>query len=355
MTKTNRESRPLDLQDWTLIHRMRYEKKELHVIAKKLRRPLITIQRAVDRYPIPPRFRYRDWAEYGKYCYDEAKTKRGESRSRKHKLDDLFLREYVTTRLEKKWAPAVIALRLSLDHPEYSICAETIYEWIYNHADGAEYIQYLVRGARKKRQGKAGSRALRGRRASKSPDKVSIDDRPESANDRTCDGAVEGDLIIGSGRSCLLVMTNRKTRRTWIRKIKSKESMVVYWAILGVLMTLPEEEKRTFTTDNGTEFAKWKDIEDLTGVWFYFCHAYCSFEKGTVENRNGVIRNRFFKKGTNFDNVSYEEIREAEAWLNNYPMAIHDGLTPFEVEARCRELRKPKEKKKENLPYLMAA
>ena len=346
MSKPKRKSPPLSLEEWILICRMRYEKKEFQEIAKKVNRPRITIVRAVSRFSIPPYLRYSDWEKYGYYCYEQAKKKRSNTRKRGYKLDDLFLREYVTTRLKKEWCPANISMRLSVDHPEYSISAETIYEWIYNHPEGSEYIQCLVRGPREKRRGKPGSRKLKGR-PTKSPDKKSINERPVSAEDRSSDGALECDLIIGKSRSCLLVVVNRKTRRTWIRKLKSKESMVIYWALLSILRAIPEEERRTLTTDNGTEFAKWQEVEHMIGIWIYFCHPYCSFEKGTVENRNGVIRNRFFKKGTDFDSVSSQEIREAEAWINNYPMLIHKGLTPLEVEAKCRVIRE--EKKRENL------
>lgn len=345
MSKPKRKSPPLRLEEWILICRMRYEKKEFQEIAKKLNRPVITIKRAVDRYPIPPYLRYSDWQQYGQYCFEQARNKRSASRKRGYKLDDLFLREYVTSRLKKEWCPAIIAFRLEVEHPGYSISAETIYEWIYNHPDGSGYIQYLVRGAREKRQGKPGSRKLKGR-VSKVCEKKGIEERPESAEDRTSDGALECDLIIGKGKSCLFVLVNRKTRRTWIRKVKSKESIVIKWALLGILRTLPEEERRTLTTDNGTEFAKWKEVEDLMGIWVYFCHAYCSFEKGTVENRNGVIRNRFFKKGTDFDDIPNEKIREAERWINDYPMLVLNGFTPFEVEAKCRDLRKDNQEMK---------
>lgn len=345
MSKPKRKSPPLRLEEWILICRMRYEKKEFQEIAKKLNRPVITIKRAVARYPIPPYLRYSDWQQYGYYCFEQARSKRSASRKRGYKLDDLFLREYVTSRLKKKWSPAIIALKLSKDHPEYSISAETIYEWIYNHPDGSEYVKYLVRGARDKRQGKPGSRKLKGR-VSKASEKKSIEERPESAEDRTSDGALECDLIIGKGRCCLFVMVNRKTRRIWIRKVNSKESTEIKWVLLSILRTLPEEERRTLTTDNGTEFAKWKEVEDLMGIWVYFCHAYCSFEKGTVENRNGVIRNKFFKKGTDFDDIPNEKIREAERWINDYPMLILNGFTPLEVEAKYRDLRKENQEMK---------
>lgn len=338
MTKIKR--RPLSEEDWLIICKMSYQKREIQEIAKKIGRPLITVERALDRFDPPPYYSYRDWEKLGRYYYQESKKNKG--RKGRVRLKSKEILEYVKIGLAKIYSPEQISLRLKIDHPSWSISHEAIYEWIEKTTEGREYEQYLVRGFHEKRRGKPGSRGWKGRKP-KDREKVSIEHRPASAEDRTCDGAQEIDLIIGKGRSCLLVLVNRKTRRVWLRKIKSKESMVVMWALMGILKTLPEEERRTITSDNGTEFAKWKEVEDLMGVWFYFCHVYCPFEKGTVENRNGVIRGRFFKKGTNFDEVSHEEIRKVEDWMNNCPIKLHGGYSALEVEARLRKERKARE------------
>jgi len=326
---------PLSEQDWILIHRMNYESYEIQEIARKISRPQITVDRALERFNLPPYLRKRDWLEFGKYCYEQSREKRRKSR-KKIRLKSEKIRTYVKSKLEQKWAPEIISIRISTELPGCSISAEAIYDWIAFECP--EYEKYLVRGRYKKKQGKPGSRKKL--RPAKCPDKVNITNRPESANDRTSDGALEADLIIGSGsKSCLLTVVNRKTRRIWIRKVRSKDSQVVFWMLAGVLRAIPEQERLTLTLDNGGEFARWLDLESVFGIWVYFCHAYCSFEKGTIENRNGTVRNRFFSKGTNFDDVSIEEIRKAENWINNYPMKILDGLTPLEVETRNREAR----------------
>ncbi len=328
---------PLSEEDWILIHRMNCEGKKIRKISKKILRPEVTIKRALKRFDLPPYLRRSDWYEFGKYCYAESRKKRRMDR-KKIRLKNEVIRQYVKEKLEQKWAPSIISLRLGIAHPGMSISAEAIYDWIF--AEAPEYEKYLVRGRYKNKRGKIGCRSYP-KRPPKCAAKMIIDARPESANDRTCEGSFEGDLIIGSGgKSCLLTLVNRRTRRVWIRKLTSKDSVGVFWALMGILRTLPEEERRTLTLDNGTEFAKWMDLEQKLGIWVYFCHPYCSFEKGSIENRNGVIRNRFFKKSTNFDDVSHEEVREAEAWINNYPMKVLDGLTPLEDEALNREVRK---------------
>lgn len=337
---------PLKEEDWILIHRMNYEGKKIQEISKRILRPAITIKRALNRYNLPPYLRRRDWYEFGKYCYEESRRNRSNKR-KKVRLKNETIRKYVKEKLEKRWCPSVISFRLKLEHPGMSISAESIYDWIF--AEAPEYEQYLVRGRYKKKRGKVGSRKYPKRRP-KCASKTIIDARPVSANNRSCEGSLEGDLIIGrGGKSCLLTLVNRKTRRIWVRKLKSKDSIGVFWALMGILRTLHEEERRTLTLDNGTEFAKWMDLERKLGIWVYFCHPYCSFEKGSIENRNGIIRNRFFKKCTNFDDISHEEIKQAEIWINNYPMKVLGGLTPLEAEARNREARQ------KNKPFKRAA
>lgn len=348
MSKIKR--RPLNEVEWITICKMSYERREVQEIAHKISRPKITVERALKRFAPPPYLSRRDWFELGKYYYQESKNNKRRSGRVRLKSPEILL--YVKCGLEKKWSPEQISLRLPIDHPGLSISYEAIYEWIVHDPEGREYEKYLVRGFKEKKQGSPGSRKTRGRKP-KDREKVSIEHRPESANDRTSDGALETDLIIGKGRSCLLVLVNRKTRRVWLRKIKSKESMVVMWALMGILNTLPEEERRTITGDNGTEFAKWREVENFIGIWFYFCHVYCSFEKGAVENRNGVIRGRFFSKGTDFDNVSNEEIRQAELWMNTCPIKLHGGYFALEVEARLRKERE--DKRKAERAYKMAA
>ena len=348
MTKMKR--RPLSEEEWIIICKMRYEKREIQEIAQKILRPLITVERALNRFDPPPYYSYADWEKLGRHYHGLSKKNKG--RRGRARLKSPFILEYVKSGLEKKWSPEQISLRLRIDHPGLSISYEAIYDWIVHDPEGKDYEKYLVRGISEKKRGAPGSRKLKGRKP-KDREKVSIEHRPASAEDRTSDGAQEVDLIIGKGRSCLLVLVNRKTRRVWLRKIKSKESMVVMWALMGILKTLPEEERRTITSDNGTEFAKWREVENLMGIWFYFCHVYCPFEKGTVENRNGVIRGRFFKKGTDFDNVSHEEIREVELWMNTCPIKLHGGYSALEIEARLRKERE--DKRKAEIEYKLAA
>ena len=90
-------------------------------------------------------------------------------------------------------------------------------------------------------------------------------------------------------------------------------------------------QRKTLTADNGSEHADLPLLEPVCGgLEVYYCHAYCSWERGTVEAVNGIIR-RKFPKGTNFDNITPQEVKEVENWFNNRPMLVLKGRTPNEV------------------------
>jgi IS30 family transposase len=93
---------------------------------------------------------------------------------------------------------------------------------------------------------------------------------------------------------------------------------------------LPKEMIKSITYDNGSENTGHIEINRILGTASYFCQAYHSWEKGTVENTNGLIR-RFFPKGINFDNITCDEIEKVEYWLNNRPRKCLNYFTPQEV------------------------
>lgn len=132
----------------------------------------------------------------------------------------------------------------------------------------------------------------------------------------------------GKTKSCLTVLVDRATRKTFIRKTASKTSIQTSTSILKALKPLSNNIK-SITYDNGCEFAKHEKINKELNIKSYFCKPYHSWEKGTVENINGLIR-RFFPKGTDFDTISEEEIAYVEDWINNRPMKILNYMTPNE-------------------------
>ena len=122
-------------------------------------------------------------------------------------------------------------------------------------------------------------------------------------------------------------MVDRLSRKTIIKKTTSKTSNMTSASIIRAMKPYRNTAK-SITYDNGCEFSKTKKINKTLNIKSYFYKPYASYEKGTVENINGLIR-RFFPKGTNFDTITEEEIVYVENWINNRPMKILKYI-PFE-------------------------
>ena len=222
----------------------------------------------------------------------------------------------------------MISGRIGMDIKNASISIEAIYQYIYNPKNHKHKLwQYLPCG-RKKRKVKHG-RSVRNN--SKIPDAVSIGMRPKSIAKRKIVGHWETDNVEGprASRPALSVSVERALRFVSIRKVKNKSADEKIKALNSGLSKLPQKLRLSITQDNGTENTKHEIVKVSLGVDMYFCHSYHSWEKGSVENRNKVIR-RFFPKGTDFSMVSDEQVRFVENVLNNMPL-------------RCLKFRKPNE------------
>lgn len=174
---------------------------------------------------------------------------------------------------------------------------------------------------------------------------TSIDKRPISVNDREEFGHWEMDSVLGSrkhSKNTLVVLSERKTRQEIIFKVKNHSADEV----VGVLNILEKKWGSLFpkvfksiTVDNGSEFTLVNEMEksilfEGKRTDMYYCHPYSSWERGTNENINKMIR-RKIPKGTNFDNKTDEEIQSIEDWINNYPRSIfgyHTAQEQFEKE-----------------------
>lgn len=249
---------------------------------------------------------------------------------RKAPLKSMHVWLYVQKHLRKPyyWTPEEIAGRLSLEYPTLSIHHETIYRYIYSKkAKQYKLWEYLPR-ARKKRMYKGGRRV---NRCSKIPNATSIDTRPAIVAKRSEYGHWETDNVIGraSDDTALSVTVERKARFTFIAKVaRTAEGKTN--ALTNDLFPLPEFIRKTLTTDNGGENTRHQEVTTQLTMAVYFCHAYHSWEKGTVENTNGRIR-RFIPKGMSIDTVSEKTIKQVVDWLNNTPRKCLGYLTPYEI------------------------
>jgi transposase, IS30 family len=175
----------------------------------------------------------------------------------------------------------------------------------------------------------------RGRKA-RLNDRKFIEERPISLQNRRRVGDAEGDFIVSgkSGKGILLVIIDRKFRLPFLERILGPNQDAITRACLRIKKRYPEW--KTMTTDNDLLFAHHKDLEIILGITIYFCHPYHAWEKGEVENINGVIRHDV-PKGSNISRYSKRFIKKLEAKLQRKIYECLDHLTPAEKMARYRK------------------
>ena len=168
----------------------------------------------------------------------------------------------------------------------------------------------------------------------KIPDRVSISERPGEVNLRQSFGDYEADTVLSSKgvKACLAVFVERKSRMYFFAKMKNKTSEEM--ASVAV-KTLKDKGVKTMAYDNGTENVKHKEINEALGCESFFCNAYYSWEKESIENRNKILR-QFFPRGTNFGLILDEEIHKIQEMINNRPMKLLNWRSPADVFSSLR-------------------
>lgn len=240
---------------------------------------------------------------------------------------------YVRKSLRSGLSPEAIAGRLLIDHPNEYINDETIYRYIYSKKAACYKLWQYLTMARKKRMRKTGRRI---RRDGKIPGSISIDLRPKEVDMRNTLGHWETDNVIGkqTDKTALSVTVERLSRITIITKLANRSAAEKTAAIVSRLGKLSTQTRLTITADNGKENSYHKQLTDALGTDVFFCHAYHSWEKGTVENTNGRIR-RYIPKGVSVDSITDKKIRMIERKLNSTPRKCLGYLTPDETMIRA--------------------
>jgi len=207
-----------------------------------------------------------------------------------------------------------------------SISAECIYQFIYGEGKHLELWKHLPRTHKKRRKwkGRKGKRTL-------IPNRIGIELRPKSVEDREEFGHWEDDSIVGVGTGAALnTKRERKSRLMMITKISRKTARHTRIASVRRFKSLPLWARKTNTADNGCEFAEHEKITKQTQTKFYFATPYHSWERGTNENGNELVR-RFFPKKTDFNQISNSQIKAVEDWINHRPLKCLNYKTPHEV------------------------
>lgn len=176
---------------------------------------------------------------------------------------------------------------------------------------------------------KKGGRTVQ--RDGKIPGSISIEQRPKEVDERRKTGHWETDNVIGrqTDHTALSVTVERILKITLLTKLADRSAYTKREALRTRLTPLPTQLRKTLTADNGKENTYHQGVTEDLSMAVYFCHAYHSWEKGTVENTNGRIR-RFIPKGVSIDAISDQQIRAVERRLNNTPRKCLGFLTPYE-------------------------
>jgi IS30 family transposase len=159
---------------------------------------------------------------------------------------------------------------------------------------------------------------------------VPLRERPVDVNSRQEPGHWESDLVVGKGVAALQVTAERKTRYTRLVKTRDKSAQAAHDALCRALRSVPQALRQTITYDNGSENTLHVEVNARLGTRSFFCDPYASWQKGTVENTNGLIR-RFLPKGTNLDMIPEAHLASIENWLNHRPRKCLHFQTPAEA------------------------
>ena len=320
-------------------HRLTEEKR---IIIETLRKEGLSLRRIADRLGCVPSTVTRELGRNtGKRGYRHKKARgkadrrvREKAAARRKMTPQMW--GFIKTKMREGWTPEQIEGRCMRDGIPM-VSRETIYKEYYRRqglvlsGKSDEDLPPLTmrRKKRKTRDRAAGKYRNAGR--GKIPGRVDIGERPKAVESRARVGNWEGDLINGqAGTGNLVVLAERMTRFVLFAYAATKEADDVASAIIGMLAGFPASFLDTLTFDNGKEFAKFGQIRQALGIGVYFAKPYHSWERGTNENRNGIVR-KVLPKGRPFDDITEEKMRRIDRMLNDRPLKCLNWRTPREA------------------------
>lgn len=311
------------------------DKKKVKDIAIELDRSWSSILREISDKPRMGRGKYS--ADVRQVEVEQKRSKQG----RKSKFEYEELKNYVVKKMkEEDWSPEQISIRLPIEHKQNKkmrISHEAIYQYVYAqvHRGGNGLVKKDCEDLRIYLPRRHHRRALKGfRKAQKlerSTNLPSIEDRPKEVEKRKTIGNWEDDCIVSrQSKERVKSLNERKSGVVFLGKMKDGTSEESTRVVCEKLKKIPSPYLKTLTRDRGTENMGWEELEKSLNIKVYFAHAYSSYERGSNENLNGLVR-RYFPKKTDFAKVSDEELLKVEKLLNTRPKKRFCGKTPAEV------------------------
>jgi IS30 family transposase len=298
----------------------------LREIARQLNRHHTTISREIKR-------NRPTYADDAVYYYDAAQEYADQRKRIAHhwiRKSNTQLMHYVKCKLMQDWSPEEITGRLIVDYPNNELMRvshETIYLWIYSDAINGGNLHTHLRRFHKKRRKQRHYGSCRGL----IPGRVSISERPEAVATRERFGDWEGDTVEGAkGSGGIASHVERKSRYLIAAKLSDKTANTMTTASIKAFQRIPKKIRKTLTLDNGKEFSQFKQLEKKTGLCVYFADPYSSWQRGSNENTNGLIR-QYFPKGTNFRDITSKDLAFVVKKLNHRPRKCLNYQTPHEI------------------------
>ena len=309
-------------------------------IAKRMERDRRTIEREIARGSVLQRdSELRECLVYLADVGQRVHNERGANKGRGLKIgNDHKLVKHIEQKIGKeKYSPDAVLGEIKAKNMLFkvTICTKTL----YNYIDSGLFLNITNKDLPIKKQGKKRDYKPIRRVALNNIKGRSIEERPPEAENRSEQGHWEMDCVVGSGKACLLVMTERKSRKELIFPMKSKTQACV----LEAIDKLEKKHKSKFSTifksitmDNGSEFLDMASLErscvypSKLRTTCYYAHPYSAWERGSNENNNKLIR-RFIPKGARIEDFSFTDIKRIEHWVNHYPRKIFDYKNSLQI------------------------
>jgi IS30 family transposase len=285
-------------------------------IARSLGRHRSTVCREVQRNSTRADGHYRAFT-----AQERANGRRSRSRrDRRFTADDFAL---IDELLRRQWSPEQVAGHLARAG-RLAISHETIYRHVWRDKKQGGTLYTHLRGARKRRRKRYGAYDSRGRLAGKRM----ISERPPEVEARGEVGHWEADTVMGAGtKDCVVTLVERKSGLVLVGKLSDRTAGALSRRLTGLIRGAGRVE--TVTADNGTEFHGYGRVERLTGAVFYFARPYHSWERGSNENANGLLR-QYLPKGASMAGLTQHRCNAIAVKLNTRPRKRLGYRTPLE-------------------------
>jgi transposase, IS30 family len=295
-------------------------------VARRIGRHRSTIGREQTRFR-----RHPSWPCYRQYLPDAADDLAAERRARPRGarwVGHRPLLAYVLGKLRLEWSPQQIAGRLPGDFPDdkkMRVSHSSIYTHVAADRKAGGSLWKRLRQSQKTRRKAYGS----GKRRCRIPERVGIEQRPAEVAERKQAGHWEADTMMASGGR-LATCVERKSRYVLIGRLPDGRAAQFNAAAIRLFKRIPRSARKTLTTDNGSEFVEHQALSKRLGFKTYFANPYSSWERGTNENTNGLIR-QYIQRETDLNGFSHQRVARIARKLNNRPRKCLSYRTPAEV------------------------